>query len=125
MISKKLISILFLIFLLSCSKKEKTEYIDYLCVDTSSTQGIGTWFGSGNPFTIIKSEYGIRATTGGGFTFDKNLSTNYNYVSVQKVKGVTTTLTFNTITESGAIEIVFNPSNTGISGKINFSCRKK
>ena len=123
---KKLLIIICSMFLLSnCSEEQKTEYIDYLCVDTSRTQGMGTWFGTGNPFTIIKSEYGIRTTTGGGFKFDENLSTNYNYVSIQKVKSVTTTLVFNTITESGSIDIVFNPSDMGRSGKINFSCKKK
>jgi len=124
MIKRLLISILSIFLLSSCSEEQKTEYIDYLCVDTSSTQGMGTWFGTGGTLTLIKDEYSTRTTTGGGFTFDKNLSTNYNYISVQKVKNVTTTLTFNTITESGTFDIVYNP-DLGRNGKINFSCRKK
>ena len=71
MIKRLLISILSIFLLSSCSEEQKTEYIDYLCVDTSSTQGMGTWFGTGGPLTLIKDEYGTRTTTGGGFTFDK------------------------------------------------------
>ena len=104
-------------------KEQKTEYIDYLCVDTSSTQGMGTWFGTGGPLTITKDEWGTSISPGS--VINKDLSSEYNYVSIRKQKGVTTTVVFNTISESGYIKVVFNPANLGTSGQVNFKCRKK
>jgi hypothetical protein len=128
---KKIFSLMLVVFLLllsNCSEatsnESKTEYIRYLCVDTNSTYN-GSWFGTGKPFTIIKSKDGITARPGPGFKFDKNLSTEYNYVSINRHPLNVRTFIFNTISESGSIEVFWYRASDGVNGKIYFECKKK
>jgi len=126
--NKKIILISFLSLLLfaltNCSEKKKVEYIDYACLDTNITPShFGNWFGTGGPLTITKDEWGTSISPGS--VINKDLSSEYNYVSIRKQQGVTTTVVFNTISESGYIKVVFNPANLGTSGQVNFKCRKK
>lgn len=121
-----LISFFSLLFfaLTNCSEKKKVEYIDYACLDTGMRPShFGSWFGTGGPLTITKDEWGIRISPGG--YINESLSNDYNYVSIKELKGVTTTVVFNTILESGYIKIDFNPKSMGLSGQVNFECRKK
>ena len=128
---KKIFSLMLIIFLLllsNCSEEtsneSKTEYIRYLCVDTNSTYN-GSWFGTGKPFTITKNKDGIIARPGAGFKFDKDLSTEYNYVSINRHPLNVRTFIFNTISESGSIEVFWYRASDGVNGKIYFECKKK
>jgi hypothetical protein len=121
-----LISILSLLFfaLTNCSEKKKVEYINYACLDTGmSPSHFGSWFKTGGTLTITKDEWGTSISPGG--YINKSLSNEYNYVSIDERNGVTKTVVFNTITESGYIKIEFNPKSMGTSGQVNFKCKKK
>ncbi len=116
--------VLFLL-LISCDNNSKTKVLTYLCVDTKVTNGNAYWFGTGKELNIYKSEYGINIDTGGGLIVNKELSSDYNFISVQKLGTMTTVFTFNTITEKGNIDIRYENWNEGISKIIYFECREK
>ena len=77
-------------------------------------------------FRVDGGDYKITVQNGGQIILDTGSEEGTVVITGDlRVEGVTTTVVFNTISESGYIKVVFNPANLGTSGQVNFKCRKK